>query len=217
MGRQLIFGPGITPGTTITAVDTGTQTLTLSEAATADGTGVTLTSGGPVVVAFHPDGTSAGDPFPVDTNKSVGIAADGSGHVYVPNTIDHTVDEYDASTGALVDTLDPTVGGHGTFHGPNDVDVDAAGNVYVTDQSEVTADEIQTVDLHGATGGTYSLTLDGDTTGGTATVDIPGGAGTGDIADGSDTITNVDTTFGAFEAGYFLSRTGNRSFTQILR
>ena len=50
--------------------------------------------------------------------------------------------------------------------------------------------ELQSVTISGATGGTYALSFDGQTTAGTGTGDLVGPANaTGEVIEGSNTIT----------------------------
>jgi Divergent InlB B-repeat domain len=184
--------------------------------------------GGATVAIFQPDGTPVDD-FPVTASKRVGIDVDGAGHVYVPDSATGVVNEYDA-TGALVQTFGPNPGGS-PVNDPSDVAVDSAGSLYVADRASSAVNEAQTVNLHGATGGTFRLGFDGEHTGfvftgdthfatGTADVNrVTGTAnrtllatGTGDVTSGSTTITNVATTTGTFTAGDSISSGTNQSF-----
>ena len=169
------------------------------------------------VAIYMPDGSLVDD-FPVTASKPVGIDVDADGHVYVPDPAAGVINEYDPA-GALVQTFEPGVG-KGTLNDPADVALDAAGNLYVADRSTNAVNERQEVDIHGATGGTYKLTFDGETTGVTFTGDTHTASGTADVhtatgtADstllatgtgfltkGSTTVTGLTTDTGSFSVG----------------
>jgi hypothetical protein len=77
--------------------------------------------------------------------------------------------------------------------------------------------EIQTVSVEGATGGTYSLAFDGQSTGATGKGDLVGPAGgEGDVIAGSNTITGLTTMSGSFVAGESISGADIPADTTIL-
>jgi phosphodiesterase/alkaline phosphatase D-like protein len=180
------------------------------------------------IYTFQPDGTPVGSPFVVDTSSGARIGTDAAGNIYFPNLTDKTVEKF-SSAGALLQTFGPTAGGP-SMNGPLDAAVDAAGNVYVADQ-DVAVNEVQSV-LRGvtgnvATGGTYVLTFNGQSTSATGTGNITTASGTGDVnratgtgdrtsvatgtgnrTSGSNVITNLVTTTGTYAVGEAISGTG---------
>jgi hypothetical protein len=76
--------------------------------------------------------------------------------------------------------------------------------------------EVQTVTLAGATGGTYDLTLDGQSTAATGTGDLVGPAsGTGNLIEGSNTITGVAAATNEFAVGEQIAGVGIPAETRI--
>ena len=75
---------------------------------------------------------------------------------------------------------------------------------------------LQTLTVTGATGGTYSLGFEGQSTGATGTGDLVGPAeGTGDVIEGSNTIIGVVATTSTFVAGEEISGEGIPATTTI--
>jgi hypothetical protein len=171
----------------------------------------------PKIAIFQPDGTPVTS-FPVSANKAVGIDVDASGNVWVPDPENGVVNKY-SSTGTLLDTTSGS-----TLGDPMDVALDASGNLYVADHSTDAQNEIQDVDLKGATGGAFRLNFAGEHTGVDFTGDVSYGKGegdlvvasatatrnvlaeaSGDLTKGSATVSNVTGVTGTFSIGESIS------------
>src|SRR6478735_4907928 len=72
------------------------------------------------------DGGNGGFAFPV------GVAVDGSGHVYVADSEKNRIQKFDES-GKLLDEWGGLGSGPGQFQSPEGVAVDGSGDVYVVD------------------------------------------------------------------------------------
>jgi DNA-binding beta-propeller fold protein YncE len=84
------------------------------------------------VATYTADGDPVGTPFaaPSSGAQTIGIAADASGNVYVPDNVGNEVKIY-TPAGVLLDSIAPT--GANAFSGPAIAAVDSQGNVYVVD------------------------------------------------------------------------------------
>src|SRR3990170_206309 len=67
-------------------------------------------------------------------DRSLGVAIDGSGNVYVADDNNHRVQKFDSS-GSFMLKWGSFGSGDGQFYGPSNVAVDGSGNVYVSDTS----------------------------------------------------------------------------------
>jgi sugar lactone lactonase YvrE/uncharacterized membrane protein len=77
-------------------------------------------------------------------NRPFGVAVDGSGNIYVPNSIANTLEEVLAVNGSIPPS--PTIRTLGSgFLEPTDVAVDGAGNVYVADDGNGAVKELLAV------------------------------------------------------------------------
>ncbi|HYJ22172.1 MAG TPA: hypothetical protein VEW07_09140 [Solirubrobacterales bacterium] len=114
------------------------------------------------IQAYTPAGDAVGSPIPVTTltngsgGRTIQIAA-GAGNVYVPSLPDDNVEVFKADGTPL-----PSINGSGpnALHNPHSVATDSAGNVYVADTA---VSEQQSIAVD-ATGGTFTLTFEGQTT-----------------------------------------------------
>jgi streptogramin lyase len=184
-----IFGTGIPAETTITAVGSGT--LTLSAAATASGTGVALNGG--LAEGSAPGGTSGNlGPW--------GIALGPDGNVWFTDggitkaigriTPAGVIREFTAGLSAKSD--------------PRAIAPGADGDLWFNNLRG--GSEKQTATIAGATGGTFKLTFNGQTTGAT---------GEGKLAAESTSITEVSTATGTFVVGEEISGSGIKPGTKI--
>jgi hypothetical protein len=209
-GTPPAFGNGLTPNSKYAGVGvdpTDGDVYALVDWATA-----------PKIAIFESDGTPVGAPFSVATDKPVDIDVDAAGNVYVPNPAEGVVNKY-SPAGALLLTFGPNPGGT-PLNDPESVAVDSAGDVYVADRATKPVNEVQKLNLHGATGGTFKLGFDGASTGATLTADIHAATGSGDvvraegtgttqllasasgnIVKGSSTVTGVSGEVGHFAVG----------------
>ncbi len=74
---------------------------------------------------------------------------------------------------------------------------------------------VQTLTISGATGGTFSLGLKGETTAATGTGNLSAATGQGDLVSGSKTVSNVSTKTGTFAVGEEISGSGIPAGTTI--
>jgi hypothetical protein len=165
------------------------------------------------IEGFDALGNAAGAPFSLNTAgglAKLAIGTDGDIHVGYPEGLDskpawiHKLGIYDSSA-TLQQTLEcsdcPAPSRFGLLNG---VGLDSTGRIY-TASPETTFDEIQAVKVS-ATGGTYKLSIGGESTGAT---------GTGNITSGSAIIQNVITSSGAFVSEEEISGPGIPPGTRI--
>lgn len=170
-------------------------------------TGTVTTLAGTVGMCGSTDGTGAAARF----SNPGGMAADGSGNLFVADAGSHTIRKIVVSTGAVT-TLAGTAGmsgsadGTGTaalFNAPRAVAADGSGNLFVADSSHTIRQVVVTTGvvttLAGSTGSAGST----DGTGGAARFNFPRGVaadGSGNlfVADmGNSTIRRVVVSTGA--------------------
>ena len=106
--------------------------------------------------------------------------------------------------------------GANAISGPTDVAVDEStdpsrGDLYVTDPGHP---DVQTLTLN-ATGGTYSLSFEGQTTGARGSGNTAFAEGTGDLTEGSETVENLHAIGGSFTVGSPISGRGVPEGTTI--
>ena len=78
-------------------------------------------------------GSSDGVGSVASFNGPYGISVDGSGNVYVTDTNNNRIDEFNPSTGSYLGSWGSKGSAHGQFLTPQGIVVDAAGNIYVND------------------------------------------------------------------------------------
>jgi hypothetical protein len=162
----------------------------------------TLADGGGqgIAVDSSTGSASSGDVYVVD---SVAGVVDVFGEALVPNVVAEPVSSFPAATSA---TLEGTVNPEGS----------PITNCEFEYSDATAYGEVQTLTFAGATGGAYSLTLDGQSTAATGTGDPVGPAtGSGELLEGSNTITGVSATEGTFVVGEQITGPGIPTTTTI--
>jgi hypothetical protein len=196
---QSISGPGIPAGTTITAINTTTKSLTLSQAATATGTAVTLTNGTGITVtgvAFF----NAGN-FPILLNNPNNLFGSTAGNGIVlrnsgPNAV--VVDQ----TASAVLNFDGgnTVLGNGTFtvNAPGGISQDLSNSGFrITQAANAGQTLFNTAD--GAISGSINLNNPGGGNNnftGITSFNAPQPGFKGTTTSGSPNVTNVSSLAG---------------------
>jgi sugar lactone lactonase YvrE len=171
--------------------DTGNHTLRKVVAAT----GVVTTLAGSAGIAGFSDGIGSAARF----HSPSGLALDGAGNLYLSDTGNDTIRKVVLATGAVT-TLAGTAGTYGSadgtgaaarFSGPEQIALDAAGNLYVADSSNSTIRKVVISTGEVTTlAGTAGLSVSTDGTGAAAHFIRPwgvavDGAGNLYVADGS--------------------------------
>jgi hypothetical protein len=161
------------------------------------------------------------------------LAGDSHGHLYVVNRESDYARKFDASgvraveefeAGHFVPTVSPAAASRRTptsevLNGTVDPESTLSGGAGLTDchfeyVSEAgfqanDVDELQSVTLAGASGGTFALSLGGQSLAASGTGGLAGPVqGTGDLIEGSNTLTGVSATSGAFAPGDQISGEG---------
>jgi len=155
--------------------------------------GVVTTLAGTAGASGSTDGTGAAARF----NVPDGIALDGSGNLYIADTLNNTVRKMTPS--GVVTTLAGTAGVSGSndgtgaaaqFNGPFGVAVDGNGNVYVSDRNNATIRKITSAGVVSTFAGTAGNFYYADGTGATAEFFEPSGI----AVDGSGNLYVDDQT-----------------------
>lgn len=167
-----------------------TQNHTIRKIATAGAVG---TFAGIVRSWGSADGTGAAARFAAP----YGVAVDGSGSIYVADTVNHTIRKI--TPVGVVSTLAGTAGSSGSadgigsavrFDSPQAVAVDGSGNVYVADTNNHTIRKITPAGAVSTFAGTAGSSGSADGTGASVRFNRPGGV----AGDGSGNVHVADTS-----------------------
>jgi hypothetical protein len=169
------------------------------------------------ISAFDSSGAAAGSPFAVDVSGLAQIASDPAGNIYFPDQTTKTVQKYLPGGAAGTPASFQCAGtdcASGPLVEPNAAATDAAGHLYVADPGTLNERQEVAVD---ATGGTFSLSFKGQSSGATGTANLAefDASGSGDLSEGSNEVTNLNTASGAFAAGQQVEAAGIPAGTTI--
>ena len=184
----------------IYVADLGNDTIRKITAAGA----VTTLAGSPGV-SGSTDGTGSAARF----YDPSGVAVDGSGNVYVADSLNNTIREI--STAGVVTTLAGSAGVSGSadgtgraarFHNPTDVALDGTGNIYVADYANHTIRQVTAAGVVTTLAGSANLAGSTDDTGSAARFNHPqsvsvDGSGNIYVADSSNNTIRKITAGGA--------------------